>query len=58
MLELYNLRHFYFSQLNVLSTTGSHIWSDAKREVNMPKEEGAKYFDFNKRNVVNTAANS
>jgi hypothetical protein len=57
-LELFNLRHFYFTQLSVLMTNGSHVWSDAKKDTNKPKEEGAKYFDFNKRNVVNTAANS
>lgn len=57
-LELFNRRHFYFNQLSVLTKNGSHIWSDAKGNTNTPKEENAKYGDFIKRNVVNTATNS
>ena len=51
----YNLNHYYWTSLSNLAVTGSHAWSDAKGASRTLDEESAKWFDNNKRAVINSA---
>ena len=55
ILEQYNLNSHYWTTLSSFATTGSHIWSDPKKAANTLQEECFKWFDNNKRNVINSA---
>lgn len=55
ILEQYNLNSHYWTTLSTFATTGSHVWSDPKKAANTLQEECFKWFDNNKRNVINSA---
>jgi len=58
VLEQFNLNHYYWTSLSNLATTGTHIWSEAKKSTRTLEEEGAKWFDSNKRKVINSATST
>jgi len=58
LLQQYNLNHYYWTSLENLSVTGSHVWSDAKKFTRTLDEESAKWFDSVKRNVINSATST